>query len=119
MRLPILILIAWIALGPASASAELSPLERETLRQDAELAGQAKFCGMAWRPLYRAVLGTWRESGRSETDLREIDRIFQQIMKSQAEILGPDFCTMGQIQIDYSMERALRFYGADPAAFGN
>lgn len=108
-----------LATTTAPAGAELSRLERETVRQDAELAGQAKFCGMEWHRLYRAVVGNWRGSGRPETDVEEVDRIFREIMKSQMELLSPDFCGMGQIQVDYSMEQALRFYGVDPADAGD
>jgi hypothetical protein len=64
---------------------------------------------MNWRPLYRAVIGSWRGSGRAIEDVQEVDPIFQEIMKAQSDILSKEFCTMGQIQVDYSMERALRF----------
>lgn len=118
MRALLLALLLGFALTfePSALHAELSQLERETVRQDAEIAGQAKFCKMNWRPLYRAVIESWRNSGRAIEDVQEVDRIFQDVMKAQAEILNKEFCTMGQIQVDYSMERALRFYGADPAA---
>ncbi|MDA0703911.1 MAG: hypothetical protein O3A96_11850, partial [Proteobacteria bacterium] len=116
LRALLLALLLGLAFAPTALHAELSQLERETIRQDAEVAGQAKFCRMDWRPLYRAVIESWRASGRAVEDVQEVDRIFQGVMKAQSEILSKDFCTMGQIQVDYSMERALRFYGADPAA---
>lgn len=112
-------LLLVLGFAPSALRAELSQLERETVRQDAEIAGQAKFCKMNWRPLYRAVIESWRSSGRAIEDVQEVDRIFQDVMKAQSEILGKEFCTMGQIQVDYSMDRALRFYGADPAATGD
>ena len=100
------------------AWAALSQLERETVSQDAEVAGQAKFCKMNWRPLYRAVIANWRESGRAEADVEEVDRIFREVMDAQAELLEPNFCAMGQIQVNYSMERALRSHGVDPSTAG-
>jgi hypothetical protein len=64
---------------------------------------------MEWRPLYKAFIRTWRESGRPEADILAVNDLFLEAMREEEERLPPDFCPgSGQVRLDYMMEEAMR-----------
>ncbi len=105
------LLAATLAWAPAAHAGEANLSEGEIgyVRQLGELAGGARFCYMEWRPLYKAFIRTWRESGRPEADILAVNDLFLEAMREEEERLPPDFCPgSGQVRLDYMMEEAMR-----------
>lgn len=106
------ILLAAILGWPPATQAEeanLSKGEIGYVRELGKLAGGSRFCYMEWRPLYKAFIRTWRESGRPEVDVLAVNDLFLQAMREEEARLGPDFCPgLGQVRLDYMMEEAMR-----------
>jgi hypothetical protein len=86
----------------------LSEGEVSYVRRLGALAGSSRFCYMEWRPLYKAFIRTWQESGRPEKDVRAVDDLFRQAMRDEESRLPPDFCPgSGQVRLDYMMEKVM------------